>query len=415
MVDARDAGIEAMAATGAAVRKAQAAATVPGGPCRWRGLGGTMAGPASIAGAPAMLLTGPDQRLLRLALEEVYDPTSLQMMMLGRLDRKLHNYAMGQDFEEVLFRVIDKINREGCIADFVAAALAERPGPKLAEFAGRMKVAAGEPILPFDGETARALEGIVNRRSSFQDVGRFLERLRELGDWVCRVIVGDCNGTGVLVAPDVVMTNCHVVLPLLQGARPAEAVCVFDYKRLGQLKVDPGRRVAIAATAPLVRRWSEADLTIPVGRPDAAELDYALIRLQEPVGERPAGAAGSDKPRGWLELRTPTRALAVRDPVFILQHPQPEGATQLPMQLSIGTTLACSWAELRTRYDASTLPGSSGSPVFDADLECVGLHHAGDPTWAPRYNQAIPIAAIVADLTTRAGELADREIARFWT
>ena len=115
-----------------------------------------------------------------------------------------------------------------------------------------------------------------------------------------------------------------------------------------------------------------------------------------------------------LELRAPARALAVRDPVFILQHPQPEGATQLPMQLSIGTTLACSWAELRTRYDASTLPGSSGSPVFDADLECVGLHHAGDPAWVPRYNQAIPLAAIVADLATRAPELADRQIAQFW-
>ncbi|MBZ5708144.1 trypsin-like peptidase domain-containing protein [Nannocystis pusilla] len=362
-----------------------------------------------------MMLSGPDQRLLRLALEEVYDPTSLQMMMLGRLDRKLHNYAMGQDFEEILFRVIDKINREGFIADFVAAAVAERQGPKLTEFAGRMAIAGGEATLPFDRETARNLESIVNQRSSFQDVGRFLDRFRELCGWVCRVVVGDYNGTGVLVAPDIVMTNCHVVLPLLAEPRPPGVFCVFDYKRMnGQLTVDPGRRVAIAETAPLVRRWSEGDLQTPPERPEATELDYALIRLAEPVGEQPVATTNGEIRRGWLTLRAPTRPVAARDPVLILQHPQPEGATQSPLQLSIGAALACEWAELRTRYNASTLPGSSGSPVFDADLECVGLHHAGDPAWAPSFNQAIPIAAIVADLTTRAGELADRQLARLW-
>jgi V8-like Glu-specific endopeptidase len=47
------------------------------------------------------------------------------------------------------------------------------------------------------------------------------------------------------------------------------------------------------------------------------------------------------------------------------------------------------------------MPGSSGSPCFNANLELVALHHAGDPTvpWEqPEWNQAIPVQNIVADL-----------------
>ena len=57
-------------------------------------------------------------------------------------------------------------------------------------------------------------------------------------------------------------------------------------------------------------------------------------------------------------------------------------------------------------YDANTLPGSSGSPIFNADLQLIGLHHRGDPAAhalaadAPA-NQGIPISRIVALLTKR--------------
>jgi hypothetical protein len=49
-----------------------------------------------------------------------------------------------------------------------------------------------------------------------------------------------------------------------------------------------------------------------------------------------------------------------------------------------------------------TLHGSSGAACFDANLDLVALHHAGDPrpdsNQLGRWNQAVPIRAIVAHL-----------------
>jgi hypothetical protein len=364
------------------------------------------------------MLTGPQQKQLLDALEEVYDPTSLQMMLLYRLDRKLHNYALGDDFIEILFRLIDKLNKHGVIDEFVAAAAAERKGPKLTAFAAELRAAALEPILPSDAVTAGRLEKLVNDRSSFQDVARFLDRLRDLSHWLCRITLdGAGGGTGVLVARDLVLTNYHVVESLIAGEDTSVA-CVFDYKRLsGGLKVDPGRTVPVAQDwRPIARRYSDEDLKLPGGQPAATELDYALLRLAEPVGEQPPGTTPSAgaAPRSWLELTTLPRVVEAGDPLLILQHPQPDGGRQQPMQLTLGTASASPWPMLRTRYNVNTLPGSSGSPVFDADLHCVALHHAGDPAWAARYNQAVPIAAILADLQTRVNELQAAGLQQFW-
>jgi V8-like Glu-specific endopeptidase len=55
------------------------------------------------------------------------------------------------------------------------------------------------------------------------------------------------------------------------------------------------------------------------------------------------------------------------------------------------------------------MPGSSGSPCFNARLELIGLHHAGDVAAQPTYNIAIPVRAIVDHL---AADLAGPAILR---
>ncbi len=111
----------------------------------------------------------------------------------------------------------------------------------------------------------------------------------------------------------------------------------------------------------------------------------------------------------------PARPTQKGDPVIILQHPKPENGQQMPMQVGMGTMLESPWGELRSRYDALTLPGSSGSPCFDATLALVGLHHCGDPDWQPAFNQAIPINAIVQDLQSRTEEFRRRGAEPFWS
>ncbi len=77
------------------------------------------------------------------------------------------------------------------------------------------------------------------------------------------------------------------------------------------------------------------------------------------------------------------------------------------LKLAIGDHLGFNAAGNRMHYDANTLPGSSsGSPIFNADLQLIGLHHRGDPdahalAADSHANQGIPISKIVALLTKR--------------
>jgi len=118
------------------------------------------------------------------------------------------------------------------------------------------------------------------------------------------------------------------------------------------------------------------------------------LRLDEPIGELPVGGDTLDvqaRPRAWIDTLAETPALAVGNQVFLLQHPRGE-----PLQLTVGTVTAFNASGTRVRYDANSKDGSSGAPVFDADLNLVALHHARDPAEPPQWNQAVPFAVVKA-------------------
>jgi V8-like Glu-specific endopeptidase len=92
------------------------------------------------------------------------------------------------------------------------------------------------------------------------------------------------------------------------------------------------------------------------------------------------------------------------------------GSFLMVVQHPCGDPIAFDWADdaiervnsnnTRVHYKINTMPGSSGSPVLDRNLELVALHHAGEPgspdVWLPcrmqttqaNYNEGIPIASI---------------------
>jgi V8-like Glu-specific endopeptidase len=138
--------------------------------------------------------------------------------------------------------------------------------------------------------------------------------------------------------------------------------------------------------------YSAAD-TQEDGQPTAGELDFALLRLAAPAGDK----------LGWFKLRD-TAPNAADTIVFVLQHPEGK-----PLKQSIGI-LHQSKTPMRLRYDADTEPGSSGAAVLDQRLELVALHHAGDPNYKTqaRYNQGVPVALIREHLA------ADVKVPKFW-
>ena len=63
------------------------------------------------------------------------------------------------------------------------------------------------------------------------------------------------------------------------------------------------------------------------------------------------------------------------------------------------------------QYTTSTLPGSSGSPVFDDEFTVVAIHHSGgmlvEPETQQRYlrNAGTSMMAVLKDLQSNAPEI----------
>jgi V8-like Glu-specific endopeptidase len=184
---------------------------------------------------------------------------------------------------------------------------------------------------------------------------------------VCRVETDQTVlGTGFLVAPDLVLTNHHVLVSGTGNTDAQKAQTLrfrFGYLREeGQIR--EGEMVSPIAT-------EKALVTSSTFTPPG--LDFALIRLNGAPGDK----------FGWLTLDS--RGLVLNEELIILQHP-----SGWDMQFMTGQMKNYDPNASRMKHDAGTLKGSSGSPVFDSDWKVVALHCAGDAT----ANQAVPMSLI---------------------
>lgn len=350
-------------------------------------------------------LSGSQIEAFVAALSDAFDLSTLRRMLTFRLDKDLEDFQ-GEDRADTLFKLVVTANKQGWVDRLLEAARAFVPdnGSLIAfqESLGLTSVAA---------ESKGSLEKIVFERSQFIDIMDFRETLGRLETIVCAIESPAGGGTGLLISPDHVLTNYHVIEPLLTGAADRKSVfCRFDFKKLPDgSSINRGRGVALA------EMWNRAhspyaafDLKAGAAPPTASELDYAVLQLAEPVGTQSIGDKSDvgGPPRGWLALATQSAVAAAGDPIFVLQHPQDLRALPTialrPMQLTIGSVTEIVGEGRRMRHDAPTLPGSSGSPCLNANLKVVALHHAGEPNsrldYKGKYNQAIPIGAVIADM-----------------
>jgi trypsin-like peptidase/effector-associated domain 1 (EAD1)-containing protein len=354
-------------------------------------------------------LTGMTLAAYIRALEAAYagNPPRFDQMMLVHLMKQRTVYSVARDLRTIFFDVVQGANDEGWTPDLIAASLDANPSnPQLRAFVRTLG------LNPIPASEEANLQRVVTPRSSFQDPEIFRGEFGKRVDWICQFRVPGGGGTGILVANDLVLTNHHVVKPLLaDAALVPRARCVFDFKLLNDgRQISSGREVALHASWHVASRpHSPEDTRRNGGEPAADALDYAVVKLAEPVGDQARGPQGASDPaspvRGWGTLATAAPIVAVNDPVIILQHPLLQGRrVQEPVQMAIGVVLQSPFPDRRLRHNARTLSGSSGSPCFNSDLEMVALHHAGDPAtgWEqPAWNQAIPIGGIVADLAAR--------------
>ncbi|EGJ30771.1 MULTISPECIES: effector-associated domain EAD1-containing protein [Moorena] len=343
-----------------------------------------------------MKLTGQQYQQLTNALLDAF-PLKIRLAELVeyKFSKNLDSIAMGDDLKEIVFKLIKAAQAEGWVDKLIAGARESNPGnPALFAFAQEFNIAIAmpQPLL-----AKGRLERLIKKTNSFLDVNQWREKLGQIEGQVCRVEVTNKDnslefGTGFLIAPNVVITNYHVVESvILKQATSSNVILRFDYKQLGDGKViNPGKEYRLVEDDWLIDQSPYTNNPLPTPE----QLDYALLRVDGVPGEEPIGKnpdPNSPK-RQWIELpQQPYYQFVPNTPLFIVQHPQAE-----PLKLAFDTEAIITINENGTtvKYKTNTEPGSSGSPCFDINWNLVALHHSGDPSWNPSYNAGSPFSAI---------------------
>lgn len=350
-----------------------------------------------------MILNGQQQEQLSRALRSAFPLTKLDAMLLYRLDKNREDYALGNDYRDVAFRLIQAADMEGWSLNLLAAAReTNSKSPELFALAEQFRLTS----LPA-GQTASNFESFLQAANIFLDIALWRERLGEIEPRVCRIEFhlpgeGQVAATGFLVAPSAVLTNYHVIKPILDGRVAVQDLILrFDYKRSANgATLNPGTEFRLANDGNWLideSPFSSID-QVPFSSMNNAplpdQLDYALLQVAGDPGNQPVGgakAAPGDPARGWIKLPTETYNFQLNAPLFIVQHPAGE-----PLKLAFDTDaiIGVNQNRTRVRYKTNTERGSSGSPCFDINWNLIALHHSGEPNFYPTYNQGIPIENI---------------------
>jgi V8-like Glu-specific endopeptidase len=324
---------------------------------------------------------------LQKALSDAFTLQTLQRMVAFKLHKDLYDIAAPGNKQQVIFELLDAASREGFLEKLVAGAREFNPGNEtLREFARQYGMES-------TGKSTRELERIIDATKPNLAPESFREKIFEAELRVCRIEIpvpgGLASGTGFLVAPDLVITNYHVMQWVIDGkVAPAVVRVRFDYKATRARTVHEGTLYKLASA------WLVDSSPVgPLDEPTAEQLDYALIRLEKPT--EPFG----DRDRGYYQLSTAPEAFSPGAPLFIMQHPKGR-----PLELAMDTNaiIGMNQSATRVRYRTNTESGSSGSPCFSPDFTLLALHHSGDPNFdpdhKPTYNQGIPLSLIAARL-----------------
>ncbi len=310
---------------------------------------------------------------------------------------------INQGLEQDLKRAIAYTNVRGKVAEFLTNLTVENPaaqeeigsillnatrkGPDPSEFGFTQGPGMSKPY-------AGVLEAKVAKNAQKLPFALYLERASWAALRICRIEFNDGHedcalGTGFLVGRDLVLTNHHVWQPVHDGKIAAQTVrCRFDYTQPGS-----GTPISLMESPLMAKSPFAPGDDDPAGRePNANELDYALLKISQRVGNV----------RGWYDLALITGSPQANAPIKVVGH-----SDGFPASISEGSVLQYAGHGRRLRHDAWTEPGNSGSPIYDANFELVALHHATDPNIsknkAPKYNQGIPLKLIQADILSQLG------------
>jgi V8-like Glu-specific endopeptidase len=180
----------------------------------------------------------------------------------------------------------------------------------------------------------------------------------EAGQAVCRISAPDGTGTGFLVARDRILTNNHVV----DAAADLEQTDIcFRFEK------NPNGSDAAA-----IRITADPKGLFVTSSQDALDATLFGITME---------SAARLESEGIRPLALSRHRVADGDRVAIIQHPG-----GLEKQVSFQNNKVQYADDEIVDYTTTTLPGSSGSPVFNDHFQVVALHREGGNLQQPGTN-----------------------------
>jgi hypothetical protein len=204
---------------------------------------------------------------------------------------------------------------------------------------------------------------------------------------------GEESGTGFLVAEKLLLTAQHVVeasAGIIADPQSIEVTFDFSY-RPHMISAEAGYPVPVVQVLHHSPPTDKERSPTKVVDWEASDqyLDYAILQL----GRHPFILShGQLRQRDHYQIHF-TRTRIVREQVLLLGH-HPHGDT---IKASILTLPELNKNKTRIKYQADTMPGSSGGAIVNVGGRLVGLHHYASST----DKHGVPIAAVARDLQAR--------------
>jgi len=242
--------------------------------------------------------------------------------------------------------ILVEANKRGLVSSVIESALSdypENPGLLLAKKGvwNKHETPGIDLALDWRGPIeAKQLEKIIGRESSLVPIS-FLEKGLERQKSVARIEDIDGYGSGFLVDGNILVTNNHVIASI-ESARRCKVL--FNY----QIRADGGEEQTEVFRLEPGRYFATSE-----------EMDLTAVRVEGNPNER------------WGAILIENQSCKEGDRVNIIQHP---GGGHKQMSFYHNTVVHVE--RDRLQYVTDTMPGSSGSPVFDREWQLVAVHHA---------------------------------------
>lgn len=249
------------------------------------------------------------------------------------------------------YYIIDAAQNEGKVDSLIKAALNDYPDDIGLRGAlnGSLSGIISDKILDTPSswkgrDDEDTYEKIIGKESTLLDI-TFLETGLVRAASVARVVLSNgATGSGFLIDGNILITNHHVI-PNISQARDTHLQ--FNYQRnaeglsltADEYKLDPDGGFA---TSP------------------ANQHDWSAVRIKGDANAR------------WGHIALTENEITKNKRVTIIQHPN-----GLPKQIALHHNYVRYADPNVVQYLTDTLPGSSGSPVFDDEWKLIALHHSG--------------------------------------